>query len=432
MEGIRFAFAATVIVILATEPALAGWSVALDAWQMAAPEDSSEPDRVVRSQQRFIFDFDHEGDLGDHRWVLQPKFEIQSRDEGNGKLFLDPRETRWQLDVGDWSWRVGFHLPVWEGTDGLNPMDIASARDLRDPLKSSPISSGGLGIAWVPGDWRIEALWIPKQTPARLPGVDSAWYPRSHRLLLTDDGTELRLPADVEYRYSGNEILDQALDNNLALRVQGVVGAHDWALGFFEGAAQTPLIRVSTVDVTPIELSPRQIFLLHSPVSLSRIDYRRRTGSARWVGAWESWIVRAAIRHDEALGSDGRRPGWSQFGVFGIEKSFFPAEGMLTVLVQTSWGRRQPGEALFSFEDLLHRALMAGVRWAPGEKDEFYLTALREAVQGGTLASLEYRRRWTGSLSSVLGVESLAGQSDSYFALLGDRDRARVTLMANF
>lgn len=406
--------------------------VRLEAWQAQAPIQPEAPE-IVRQQQRIEIDFDQSWSGETLSLVLRPRLEGLSRDDGSGTSRIEPRESVLAWEPGSVGFSLGFLTPVWEGTDGINPMDIASVRDLRDPLRSVPRASPGLGMTWSPGDLQIEMFWIPRQTPALLPGVNSHWYPRGSRLLLASDEIELRLPDETAYRFEDNEILDKALEHNFGARVQGSADAWEWAVGFFEGAAQTPMIFAKTLDVTPIELDPRQIFLLQSPVRLSRVDYRRRTGAARLVWSAESWIIRVAFRHDEALGEDPRKPGWSQLGVGGVEKNFFWDASTLTVLLQGGWGKRQQqDETLLSVDDLLNRSVMAGVRWAPGESDQFYLAVFRETHQGGTFGSLEYQHRWSDRWSSFVAIEMIEGDEGSYLGLLRDRDRAKLGLTASF
>lgn len=401
----------------------------LEAWQAQAPADGAqEPTEVVRAQQRIETDFDFSWERGRWTATLRPRLEVLGRDEGAGRALLEPRETQLSWEPASIRWSAGFFSPVWEGTDGVNPMDIASVRDLRDPLRSSSRASAGVGFLWLPGDWHLEGFWVPRQTSALLPGVDGMWYPRGGELLLASDGIELRLPSETRFRFDENEVWNSALDNNVGFRLQSSFSSFEWGVAAFEGAAQTPLIFAKTLDVTPIELDPRQIFLLRSPVTLSRVDYRRRTGALRLVWSAESWIVRLAGRHDEAIGDDARKPGWSQLGVAGVEKNFFWDEATFTLLLQGAWSRREQGEAVLSLEDLLDRAVMAGFRWAPSENDQLFFSAFRETKQGGAFASLEYQRRLGDHWSASTGVDVIEGVEGTYLGLLRDRDRAKVSV----
>lgn len=409
--------------------AQAGVQLRLEAWQaQAAAQGSSEPAQVVRSQQRLEADLDYSWGWGSWTATLRPRLEALARDEGHGRGFIEPRETQLAWEPGSVRWSAGFFAPVWEGTDGVNPMDIASVRDLRDPLRSSARASAGVGFLWLPGDWHVEGFWVPRQTAALLPGVEGMWYPRGGQLLLASEGIELRLPAEARFRFEGDEVWDAALDNNVGFRLQSRVSSFEWGVAAFEGAAQTPLVFAKTLDVTPIELDPRQIFLLQSPVTLSRVDYRRRSGALRLLWSSESWILRAAARHDEALGEDARKPGWSQLGVAGIEKNFFWDEATFTLLLQGAWARREQGDAVLSLEDLLDRAVMAGFRWAPGERDQVFFSAFRETRQGGAFATLEYQRRLSDQLSGSVALEVIEGSEGTYLGLLRDRDRAKLAV----
>jgi hypothetical protein len=347
-------------------------------------------------------------------------------------VLVDPRELFGEFRGNESAYfQAGFFTPTWEGTDGLNPMDIAAVRDNSDPLKPNTLASAGVRTGVTVWGTEFEFFGIPRQTRSRLPGERSPWWPRRMTLPLRTETTELQLPDNVEYERLSRQEISGALNNNFGMRLQWHGDAWDLALGGFEGAAETPIV-VPTLNATLITLTPKQILLLQSPVQLTPVDYRRRTGSGFATLTLGEWIFRLAGRHDQPMGTDIRLPGWSQQAVFGFERGVEIAGDQVIFLLQTSWGRRQDDGSLLSISDLFDRAILGGVRWPVGESWTFFFSGFRSQKDGSWFAQAEVGKRWADSFSSEVFMQMLDGPPESLLGILGDRDRAGARLIYSY
>lgn len=351
---------------------------------------------------------------------------------------VDPKEVHVEASGRNVFLRVGSFTPKWEGTDGLNPMDIASVRDWSEPLASKTLATAGVQFGFSRENFEIEGFYAPKQTRSLLLGARSPWLPRSLALPVHDDSVELRLPENVEYRFLPREVTGKALDHNGGLRAQYHADWGDLALAGAEGAADWPLLQ-PVVDVAPVSLGPKEVYQLNSPVELIAIDYRRRSIAGLVQIPVNSWIFRLSGRHDQPIGEDFevagrlyRMPGWTQQFVSGVERSVDIAGESVVLLVQVAWGERADDGGLLSISDVFDRAVLYGVRWPVGEKWTFLLSGLNKPKDGSHFEQLEISRRWTDHFSTDVFAQSLGGPPASLPGLLADRDRAGLRLTGSF
>lgn len=343
----------------------------------------------------------------------------------------DAGESFVELKSGAIKIAAGSFVPKWEGTDGVNPMDIATMKDFRDPLRPDDLGSNGVKLSMAGESLSGEILYVPLQTRSRIPGYLSPWWPRRGQLPLQSETLELRLPERVDYRLLSHEEIDKALWNNAGLRLQYRGDGWDFSAAGFEGAAEMPTLRVSTVSLTPIALYPKEIYALNS-VELLPIDYRRRTGAGAVTIASGTWIFRLAARHDQPLGDDSRRPQWSQQTVFGVEKNIELSEQNLILVLQGTNGRRGDDGSLTTVADLFDRAVLFGGRWMIGERWSVNLSAVRDLKKKSSYDHFEISRRFAESYSVEVFADVLDGPEDSLLGLLGDRDRGGLRVSGAF
>jgi hypothetical protein len=275
-------------------------------------------------------------------------------------------------------------------------------------------------------------MWIPRQTRSQLPGEESAWLPRHTNLPLKSDNVDVLLPDRVEYQFLPREERDNALDNNIASRIQ-IHGNHgDMAIAYFEGAADMPQFK-PVLDVVPIEISPREIYQIQSPVRLVPIDYRRRSGGIFLSAAVKEWILRFATRYDQPIGDNSNSlPSWSDQTVAGVEKSFEAWGDLVTVIIQGAWAHSGGDRSVLSIQDLYDRAVLLGIRWPIGENWTVLLSGLRSGRDQSTFAQLDVSHRISDEWTIQFIATSLDGPSTSLLGLMSDHDRIALRVTRAF
>lgn len=339
---------------------------------------------------------------------------------------FDPREIDfgWQISP-EVLGRFGFFTLKWEGTDGLNPMDIATMKNFGDPLNSPTKASLGAQLSGTKGPIDWEVAWIPQQTSSAMPGGNSPWWPRKTSLPVKSSQEQLLLPDQVAYQFTSRQELNHALSNNIALRLQSHLESVDLAIASVEGAAQTPILQ-PVLDATLVGTpSADQIVLqLNSPVVIQSYDYRRRTTAASVGWTKGAWIFRAASRYDQSLGDSSLLPGWSQQTVLGFERSLQFGNKSVTAIVQGAWSRHPQDGSLISVQDLFDRALLLGLRMPIGDDLTITVSGFKSDHDGSSYEQIESSYRWSDHWGTTATVQALQGPAMSLLGILRDNSRA--------
>ena len=327
--------------------------------------------------------------------------------------------------------KFGSSIRSWEGTDLINPMDVMGGKNFVDPLNSRNRSGVGVFYDESRGNFEWDFSYIFKQNAHRLPGNESPWWPRSFYLPTESDSITLLLSDDLRYEILDPEIINSALDQNMALRVQYHAGNADFAVAAVEGLATPPLL-IPIIDVSPIEVSPRTIYQLQSPVRILPLLYRQRSVAANVTWTLGEVILRASVNHTQPLGNDRRIPSWSQLGVLGIEKTFYINNQMLTVLGQFIDSRRPDVPGLSILTSLFQKSYMAGLRWAPRDNWTYFAAYFQETTTWSSFTRLEIQWAFIESMSLSVEGNIFEGPKSSAIGTFDRNDSAYLHLKKSF
>ncbi len=404
--------------------------VSLFGWEMPAedlPDVSKEAAGTeLKLQSRYLFS-------KSLSLRFQPWFQ-------NNNLSRDPAERN-QFELPDFSleWkkssrkiRVGLSTLNWEGTDFLNPMDVLSVKNWRDPFNAQPRGMAGLFYSDQVGSFSWDLAFIPQQTEALVPGNKSPWWPRRVQLPTeSTDSESLLLPTDqVNYDILPNQILNQADKNNAALRLQYHGDSWDFSVAGAEGVA-APLLSPILAG-TVIEVSPKFILRLTSPIAIQPLLYRQRIGATALTKTWGSWIFRLAFQHAQPLGDDFRLPGWSEYGVLGIEKNVEWGSQNLTLLFQYTASHLPHTDSVSVASSLLERAIMVGWRWPLTEKLSWTSGFFQEQKYSSFFAHSEVAWSFSDHWSSQVAAEIFSGNEDSAIGLYKHDNRYTIRVIYAF
>lgn len=343
----------------------------------------------------------------------------------------DPRELFVEFRHESFYARAGYDTLRFEGTDGVNPMDIASMKDLGDPLASPTRASAGVHAGFSGESFDFEAMFIPRQTESSLAGETSPWWPRRLTLPLRTETTELLLPERVEYKILSRREENDALSNNVAARLQFRSSYADLAIAGFEGASEIPALH-PILTATPISIGAKSVFLLQSPVQIIPIDFRRRTVAGLVSVPISTWIFRIAARYDQPLGDSSNVPSWSEQTVAGVEKSLEIGSNTVIAIVQGSWTRRPEGSSLLSLQDIFDGALLLGLRYPMGESWSLLASGFSNTKDGSWIAQATLSRRWESGWSVDAGWMGLEGPAGSLLGSFSENDRASLKVTRSF
>lgn len=344
----------------------------------------------------------------------------------------DFRDTSLNYKTDSWRLQLGSFMKIWEGTDGVNPMDIASMKNLRDPLSGDSLGSWGLALSGGQTVVTWDALYVPWQTLPRLPGDNSAWLPRHTDLPLEADNEQLLVPADPQYQILPHTQINQAWQNNFGGRLQFHGSAWDLSFAYFEGASQIPALR-PYVSGDLVETAPLFIVQMTNPIQIQPVDYRRRTISAGFVYTKDSWVFRLATRHEQPLGDDPILPGWWDQSVAAVEKTFTMGEQTLIwSLIYSYENHSNQSLSILASPDPFEDSIMSGLRWPINDYWLLSWMGLWDTKYGSQLERLTVQRKLGDHWSTEVSGDWYHGADDTLLGLWQEQSRGRVAGIFSF
>jgi hypothetical protein len=311
--------------------------------------------------------------------------------------------------------KLGFQTLIPEGPDILNPADVIQSKDWKDPTSPRPLGSAGLSLSQEWNEWQWEALYIPRQTEPRLPGEQSLWWPREKRLPIESEFiNEARIPADLDYKITDPVEINQALQNNIALRLQRKSEAFEAQLVYYQGLSQDPHLFFNASSTN---------FVLESPVTLIPFYYRHQVVAGTFVLPINTWSLKGGANWIKPIGSDERLPGEESTSVLGVEKNIETRKGIVTILLQHEEQKRQAQDQISFLRSLFENAWSLGLRIPWGEDTQFLGGVIYDTVGKSSVCKLSITRRFTDAFSVNLDGQWLEGPDETLVGLYTKYDR---------
>ncbi len=359
---------------------------------------------------------------------LQPWVKSEPGNSSNDeKMQSELLEANAVYKSGRQSIKMGLSNVNWEGTDFINPMDLMNAKNFRDPMNSMNRSSGLASWSVESESWQAEVVYIPHRSRDLLPGSNSLWWPRELSLPTGNSDIQFLIPEQVSYEINESLLLDKALSNNVATRIQYRGNLWDVSLQLFEGAA-SPVQLSPILTATVVQVSPNQVFQLQNPVVIQPIYYRQRAMALAFSKAWDSVILRASGQHLSPLGTDSRIPTWSQLMVYEIEKHLSLFQNDLVLLFEYTENRKASSSEVTSFSSALKNVYLVGLRYSFLESWILSSAYFQDYKAKGSYTRLGLAKSWDDHLQSELIVDSFSGRSDSLLGVFDKNDQATLKI----
>ncbi len=362
-----------------------------------------------------------------NKWRFKFEPGLRASTQFEEDAYFDPQELQLEFLHENTFVQAGYLSFPWEGTDFINPIDIASIKDDRDPLNPHAMSSAGINLGMF-GDWtEWNIFYIPAQTEPKSFGEKSPWLPRKVRLPIQTDEIELQIPDTISYRVNDPIELDDALENNFGFRGMLHFDNLDITFAGFYGANQN-LYMSPIVDVTPVSTSPKPTFELQSPVTLQPLIFKRQTLATMWAYTQESYIVRLAARTDDIITEDARLPSNTSTYVLSLEKAISDWT-VLTNLVFTEYDK---SSSLSTITSLLERGFLFGLRKPINDTNTINFGGYQSMRDSSLLLQAEWAYNYSANLNIKLSADYLNGPDDELLGILNDRNRINLKTTSTF
>ncbi len=349
-----------------------------------------------------------------------------ARDARENFQFI-PKSLYLQHKTKSLTTRVGYQTLQLDGPDLMNPADVIHGKNWVDPTSPVTMSSAGLSLSQEKSDWNLEIFYVPRQTPAVLPGAHSPWLPRKNRLPIESEDTEIRIPDNVEYQYLGAKTLNHALDHNVTMKLQKKTDSFEGQFVYYNGLSHSPYL-LTRVTGTLLSVKP-DIIAVSSPVKLIPLYYRHHALAGTFNIPMGSWAIHGGMNWMKPQGSDERIPDETTLGVIGLEKSFETDLGMITGIVDYVRQKRQDADQISFLRSIMEEAVTGGVRIPLGEETQVFAGGLYDLVGKSSLYKASVSHRMTSSLSVEAQGQMLQGPSKTLIGLYQNYDSYQLKLI---
>ena len=370
---------------------------------------------------------------------LHPKLRLRSdfwmrsdffaRDASESFQFI-PKNLYLQFKSKSLTTRLGFQTLQLDGPDLVNPADVVHAKNWIDPTAPVTMSSAGLSFSQEKSDWNWEVFYVPRQTPAVLPGAHSPWLPRENRLPIESEETEIQIPNNVEYQYLGSKTVNQALNHNVTFKIQKKTDSFEAQFVYTNGLSHSPYL-LTRVTGTLLSVNP-DVIAVTSPVKLIPFYYRHHALAGTFNIPLGTWAIHGGMNWMKPQGSDERIPDETTLGVIGVEKSFETRLGMVTTIFDYVRQKRQDADQISFLRSIMEEAVTGGLRIPLGEETQVFAGGLYDLVGKSSLYKATFTQRMNSSLSVEAQGQILQGPTKSLIGLYQRHDSYQLKLVWSF
>ncbi|MGE0526456.1 MAG: hypothetical protein AB7G93_03705 [Bdellovibrionales bacterium] len=376
---------------------------------------------------------------GKHRFSKTFRFQAKGlaltnfeSDTSPEKAYADLQEGFFELKLDSLKLRAGMNTFNWGVVDLSSPSDVVNSSTLFHPLRTFKRGAPTVEAEWQQ-DWLgLHLIYIPRQVPSKLPSLDSRWLPREILLNIQSQEGRIILPSLLEYQYGPAITLDHALDHNFGARVSSHLGSVDLYLSHFDGAAPSPKLYPTVLELDFGGTSDE--FIARSPITLSAINYRTRTSGLGLVWARESWIYRLETAYSHTRSDDPALQPWSWASVLAVETGL--NVGTRTVMLLGQYyhteNPQDPDNLISSSYRLFDRTVVLGARWPATDDLTFTTSALIETQSQGLFWMLSFESKLTDSLKWGAGWRDFSAREEGLIKTFERNDHATMDLIYYF
>lgn len=368
------------------------------------------------------------------RLVLKPYLLASPGNKSTSEEFwADPAESYLQWKREPLSIQVGYNIVTWGVTDGYNPVDIVNPKQYFDPLHSRKKGILSLLVSESLPLFDYDFLYIPTNSGGTMPGEESRWLPREVFIPLDPaNNTVLLLPESLRYHYGTTTDLDNARDNNFALRLQKHLGPVDISVSGYDGAASFPLIQaIFTGSI--VQVSPKTVIAVDPDVTLNLKNYRTRQGGFTFVSSQWDFLFKYETSYSQSVGDDPLAPGWLHENVVALEKTYSFSDGLLIGVLQYSFLNSQKNnDSNLSVTEIFRRAWLLGFKLQWHEVWNFSAQGLIDELHGSSFQEYTIGRRFFDRITVAATADIIEGPSDTPLGVYNKNDSYTLTISASF
>lgn len=350
---------------------------------------------------------------------------VQLLKQDQKKILLNPTDfgiyysnSVLDLNLGGWTLSP-------EGTDLNNIFEVIHGRDYRQPFSADNLASFGALFDLHAGKLDFKIFYIPLNTKSLLPDTQSAWWPRTDALPVTNSAGTFLLPDNISYVYRNEDELNHPFENNFGALGKLSFSLIDFYSFYFSGANQIPQVSPHfNIDIT--SLTPL-VGVVRPPVQLDLTWIRSDHIGGGLSLAIDPIIFKAFCKNQKDFYTE---PSSSSACTFALESSLIFSKYTLRYFLQANrlWKKSPAVSELETLLGFFEKSTALGFLLDLNPENIISGAVVYNEKSPAYLTSLRYERKWTDRFKTILGVNVITVQDDPIAKAYDQTDNASLKL----
>lgn len=317
-----------------------------------------------------------------------------------------------------------------DGADINNIFDVVNPQDFRQPFQTKSIGSAG-AIATLPFDYfQLKAFYIPKNDRSRMPDTQSAWWPRTEALPITNSEGTFLAPDNMSYKMGSESEHKKPFENNYGASAKLSFSNVDFSLFYFNGANQIPKLSPH-FNIDLISLDPL-IGTIQPPVEMNLTWFKSEHAGGGVTLLLSDWIIKSFCKQQKDLLPEVEK---STSCTTTIENSFVISNFSLRYFLQQNrkWKSSSTVQELETLLGFFDKSSALGVYLDLNSYGTLAGAAIYNEKDPSVLVSMGYEYRFTDHFKTKLTANVLTSSGNNVLAKAYDKtDNAVLSFTYDF
>lgn len=317
-----------------------------------------------------------------------------------------------------------------DGADINNIFNVVNPQDYRQPFNSKSIGSPGL-LVTLPFDLlQIKGFYIPKNTRSLMPDTQSAWWPRTEALPLTNSEGTFLVPDNMSYKMISESEYEKPFENNYGTSAKLSFSKVDFSFFYYKGVNQIPQL-APHFNIDLISLDP-VVGTIQPPVELNLTWFKSEHAGVGTTIVLGNWILKGFCKNQKDLLAQTEE---SNSCTTSIESSLAISDFSIRYFLQQNrkWKKSSSIQELETLLGFFDRSTALGLYIDMNTAGLISGAFIYNEKDPSILMSMGYEYRFTDQLKAKLTANILNVSGNNALAKAYDKtDNASVLLSYDF
>lgn len=317
-----------------------------------------------------------------------------------------------------------------DGADINNIFDVVNPQDFRQPFQTKSIGSIGAQVT-VPFDsFQLKAFYIPKNDRSRMPDTQSAWWPRTEALPITNSEGTFLAPDNMSYKMGSESEYEKPFENNFGASTKFSFSNIDFSFFYFNGANQIPKLsphfNIDLISLDPI------VGVIQPPVEMNLTWYKSEHTGGGVTLLLADWIIKGFCKQQKDLLPEVEK---STSCTTTIENSFVISNVSLRYFIQQNrkWKSSSSVQELETLLGFFDKSSALGLYLDMNTRGTLAGAVIYNEKDPSVLVSMGYEYRFTDHFKTKLTANVLTSSGNNVLAKAYDKtDNATLSLTYDF